>query len=240
MAETANNGELQNVTLKDIFEQIKEVFSTYISSYVHILNKFIGILRKVSTMRFERSTLIKYVKKLRFFNETLLNYEFPLLTSSDITTVRLQVKAIGSFFIKFLEMQDILNYYLTQSVQNEVISKTLNYKLNFPDAAIERIEDSYNHFVKFTQWMMQSLLIDDELSQIEVIQFSIKCAVEDNVDLTQTTNIFLQEVAPVESLAEYMELSEEWVAILKDLIARMENEFSLAVVQWTEATEKKK
>ena len=52
-------------------DEIKKVYFTYISHYIDYLNGIISLQRRVSTLRFERMTLIKYVKKLRFLNEML-------------------------------------------------------------------------------------------------------------------------------------------------------------------------
>ena len=222
------------------FNQINDVLSVYISNYVHMLNKFIGILRKVSSLRFERNTLIKYVKKLRFFNDTLANYSFPDSQLAEDQLLKEKVKELGAFYLKVLEILDILNYFLTQSLQSEIISKTLNQNLTLNDTAIVSIEETYNHFIKCVQWMMESLLIDDILLQIEVVQFSFRCAIEDEVDLEQTDDIFLQQVIPVESLQEYEDISFEWEQILSNLVNKLNVEFQSAVNKWQETSEKKK
>ena len=58
----------------ELVEQILALLSRYLSSYIHVLNKFISHLRRVATLRFERTTLIKFVKKLRFYNDCVLSY----------------------------------------------------------------------------------------------------------------------------------------------------------------------
>ncbi|CCE64126.1 hypothetical protein TPHA_0G02873 [Tetrapisispora phaffii CBS 4417] len=226
--------------LHSIFMEIKDLFSVYISSYVHVLNKFIGILRKISTLRFERSTLIKYVKKLRFYNDRLSNFEFSDPANAECSVpVESVVREISAFYLKVLETIDILNYYLTRSLQSEIVSKTLNFNLTLPDDTISRIEESYNCFIKFVQWMMESISINDELLQIEIIQFSLKCAIEDNVDLEETDNIFLTEVTPVEDIEEYETLALQWSEVLSGSISALTNQFDQSVVVWIENSEKK-
>lgn len=42
--------------------------SFYISTYIQLLNKYINLIKRVSTLKNERNLMIKFVKKLRFFN----------------------------------------------------------------------------------------------------------------------------------------------------------------------------
>lgn len=221
--------------------EISNIISKYLSDYVHFLNKFIGHLRRVSSLRFERTTLIKYVKKLRFLNDVLNSYDIlqdlEVNEKTDLTDV---IKPLASFYLKCMELLDILNFYLTQPLQKEILSKTLNSDLNLPDECIFAIEDTYNHFVKFTQWMVESLNIDNPLLQIEVVQFTRKCAIEDNIDMDDTNDIFLQEVVPVTDAEEYDHLSKEWASVLHSKMATLENDFNDVLAEWQNKFEKKK
>lgn len=217
-----------------------ELFSDYISSYVHFLNKFIGHLRRVASLRFERNTLIKFVKKLRFLNESLASYgisdRMAIYNENNFAEA---VIPLASFYLKCIELFDILDFYLTKPLQNEIISKTLNKDLCLSDECIVAIDDTYNHFVKFTQWMVESLEIEDPLLQIEVVQFARKCAVADNVDIDETSNILLQEVEPVADAAEYEELSSKWASVLEAKLQALQATYDDEMGQWHDKLDKK-
>lgn len=218
-----------------------EVFSNYISNYVHFLNKFIGHLRRVASLRFERTTLIKFVKKLRFLNECLSSYNITgYLARFDEENYGVAVTPLASYYLKCIELFDMLDFYLTKPLQNEIISKTLNEDLCLSSECILAIDDTHNHFVKFTQWMIESLSIDDPLLQIEVVQFARKCAEADNVDLEETSNILLQEVEPVENAAEYEELSSKWASVLDLKLQALKENFDIEINAWQEKFDKKK
>lgn len=224
-----------------IFKEHVAVFSKYLSCYIHALNKFIGFLRKVSSLRFERTVLIKYVKKLRFLNDSLTSYSFDSeFPNTSNTSLGEAVKPLAAFLLKGIELLDLLNYFLTQPLQKEIISKTLNSDLNLSEECIVTIEDTYNHFVKFAQWMIESLQIENSFYQIEVVQFTRKCAIEDGVDLENTDNIFLQQVVPVTDTEEYEVIAEEWAHILTDKTLQLEIKFNENVVNWQNKFEKKK
>lgn len=217
------------------------VFSKYLSCYIHTLNKFIGFLRKVSSLRFERTALIKYVKKLRFINDSLTAYNFDAEFSDPYNThLDEAVKPLASFLLKSIELLDLLNYFLTQPLQKEIISKTLNNELTLSEECIVAVEDTYNHFVKFAQWMIESLQIENTFFQIEVVQFTRKCAIEDGIDLENTDNIFLQEVVPVADTEEYEVIAEEWAHILDDKTLNLEAKFNENVINWQNKFDKKK
>lgn len=225
-----------------ILQQHIDVFSKYLSCYIHALNKFIGFLRKVSSLRFERTVLIKYVKKLRFINDSLTGYNF----ADEHVLVQQQgrlhdaVKPLASFLLKSIELLDLLNYFLTQPLQKEIISKTLNTDLNLSEECVVAIEVTYNHFVKFAQWMIESLQIESTFFQIEVVQFTKKCAIEDGVDMENTDNIFLQQVVPVVDTEEYEGIAEEWAHILAEKTLQLEESFNENVTNWQTKFEKKK
>ncbi|GAV56304.1 hypothetical protein ZYGR_0BB00810 [Zygosaccharomyces rouxii] len=224
-----------------ILKEHTTVFSKYLSCYIHALNKFIGFLRKVSSLRFERTVLIKYVKKLRFINDSLTTYNFEAeFPDPSNTSLHEGVKPLASFFLKSIELLDLLNYFLTQPLQKEIISKTLNSDLNLSEECIVAIEDTYNHFVKFAQWMIESLQIENTFFQIEVVQFTRKCAIEDGVDLENTDNIFLQQVVPVADTEEYEVIAEEWAHILADKTVQLETKFNENVINWQNKFDKKK
>lgn len=217
------------------------MFSRYMSNYVHFLNKFIGHLRRVSSLRFERTTLIKFVKKMRFLNESLISYDTTtgIIDPSDGDFKKANLP-LASFCLKCLELLDILNFYLTQPLQKEIISKTLNSDLALSEDCIAGIEDTYNHFVKFAQWSIESLGIDDPLMHIEVVQFARKCAIEDNVDLDETGDIFLQEVETVSDGEELAQLSGEWVSVLEEKLDTLEAYYDETMSHWHEKFDRKK
>ncbi|CCH59720.1 hypothetical protein TBLA_0B09050 [Henningerozyma blattae CBS 6284] len=220
------------------YEKSTLTFSKYLSSYVTVLNKYISVLGKASTLKNERSTLIKYVKKLRFFNDCIVRFD--IREESANRNIQHLITIIGSFFIKYLEIIDLLNYFFTQSLQNEILTKTLNSKLLLPPSAIKSIEDSHNHFVKFAQWIIESINFDSSLLQLEVIQFNLRIAIEDKVDLADTDNIFLQEVIAVESEDEYVKLILQWTDILGEKVSTLNAQFHGASNQWQECVEPKK
>ncbi|CCF57946.1 hypothetical protein KAFR_0D02980 [Kazachstania africana CBS 2517] len=216
----------------DALSQIIPLFSKYLSSYIHLLNKFISHLRRVASLRYERTTLIKYVKKLRYFNDMLLEYDI----SETLNYVSLSdgIKPIASHFSKILEALDLLNFYFTQSLQKEIISKTLNFELTLADSCILAIDDAYNHFVKYTQWMVESIGAGSQFLDLEVVRFALKCAEEDETDLTETDNIFLQEVIEVNDEREYEHVTKQWGNVLKEKMVTLETEYTSTATKWHE------
>ncbi|SMN18847.1 similar to Saccharomyces cerevisiae YKL130C SHE2 RNA-binding protein that binds specific mRNAs and interacts with She3p [Maudiozyma saulgeensis] len=216
--------------------KILQVYSDYLSSHIHILNKFISHMRRVSTLRFERTTLIKYVKKLRFFNDVLIEYDLSQLPkyNDNIGGLREGIKPIGMYLEKILETLDLMNFYLTQSLQKEIISKTLNEDLTLTESSIIAIDDTYNHFVKYTQWMIESLGIKNELLQLEVIKFALKCAEEDGTDMEETENIFLHQVMPVNDEYEYASITDQWASVLEGKLDVLKKEYSMLAEKWHE------
>ncbi|SCU94619.1 LADA_0G09758g1_1 [Lachancea dasiensis] len=226
-------------TLKCL-EDATGAFSGYLLSYIETLNKYISHQRRVSTLRFERATLIKYVKKLRFFNEQLTRMklvESVRWKEEPLTSV---VSLIASFFIRCLEVIDLLNYYLTQALKNETISKTLNYDLVVSLECVAAVELTYRHFVKFTQWMLESLDLQDPTLTVEVLQFARKCAQEDGLDVEETEDILLQEVGIVGNAKEYEDLLVEWCKVLLDQKSALSEAFEMELIRWAEVFEARK
>ena len=216
--------------------EILKCFSEYLSNHIHILNKFISHMRRVSTLRFERTTLIKYVKKLRFFNDVLIEYDLNKMKAYNSSNNSLceAIKPVAMYLEKILEVLDLMNFYLTQSLQKEIISKTLNEDLTLTESSIMAIDDTYNHFVKYTQWMVESLGNTSDLLKLEVIKFALKCAEEDGTNLEETDNIFLQQVIKVEDEQEYGELTLQWAQILQGKLEVLKVEYSKLADKWHE------
>lgn len=214
------------------FENAIATLSKYLSIYVAVLNKYISVIGNLSTLKNERTMLIKHVKKLRFFNDCIVR--FNVQEEAGKGNLDELVTTIGSFFIKYIEIMDLLNYYSTQTLQSEIKVKTMNPKLMISEEAINAAQDTYNHFVKFTQWMVESTGTDSTLLQMEVIQFNLKIAIEDQVDLEETENIFLQEILPVNNEHEYISYFNEWLNILQDKVAYLNQEFHFSSAQWQE------
>ncbi|CUS20679.1 LAQU0S01e12156g1_1 [Lachancea quebecensis] len=214
-------------------------YSNYLSSYIDALNKYISHQRRVSTLRFERATLIKYVKKLRFFNEELMNMDVAQQFRGE-NFLKTAVCSLASFFIRCLEVMDLLNYYLTQSLKNETISKTLNRDLVVSEGCVVFLESTYRHYVKFTQWMLEALDIHDATLTVEVLQFARKCAKEDGLDLEETDDILLQEVGVVSSASEYQELLDEWCLVLSEQYMSLTKAFEAETTHWSDIFEGRK
>ncbi|KAM3163418.1 SWI5-dependent HO expression protein 2 [Lachancea thermotolerans] len=214
-------------------------YSNYLSSYIDALNKYISHQRRVSTLRFERATLIKYVKKLRFFNEELMSMDMVQQYRGG-NLIKTAVCSLASFFIRCLEVMDLLNYYLTQSLKNETISKTLNRDLVVSEDCVVFLESTYRHYVKFTQWMLEALDIHDATLTVEVLQFARKCAKEDGLDLEETDDILLQEVGVVSSASEYQELLDEWCLVLSEQYMGLTKAFEAETTRWSEIFEGRK
>lgn len=213
-----------------------QLFSEYLSCHIHILNKFISHMRRVSTLRFERTTLIKYVKKLRFFNDVLIDFalEDALENNNHTNDLSYGIQNVASYLQKILEILDLLNFYLTQSLQKEIISKTLNEDLTLTKSSIVSIGDTFNHFVKYTQWMVESLGNKNDLLQSEVIKFALKCAEEDGTNLEETDNIFLQQVIAVQDESEYATITSQWTAILAEKLDNLKSDYSDLALKWHE------
>lgn len=222
-------------------QDISSMFSRYISNYVHFLNKFIGHLRRVGSLKFERTALIKFVKKLRFLHESLISFNVTTgIADPSSGDLRQANVPLASFCLKCLELMDVLNFYLTQPLQKEIISKTLNTDLTLSEDCIAGIEDTYNHFVKYTQWTIESLGIDDPLLHIEVVQFARKCAVEDNINMEETGDIFLQEVETVDDEEEYVNLSSEWTNVLGSKLDTLQVYYDDVMMHWQDKFDRKK
>ncbi|SCU92411.1 LAFA_0F10242g1_1 [Lachancea sp. 'fantastica'] len=228
-----------SATLRHL-QNASNAFSEYLNAYIEALNKYIGHQRRVSTLRFERATLIKHVKKLRFFNEQLVAMNLSQEERFQDNSLELVVSSFGSFFIRCLEVIDLLNYYLTQALKNETISKTLNKDLVVSDPCIVVIENVYRHFVKFTQWMLEAINLHDATLTIEVLQFARKCAQEDGIDTEETSDILLQEVGIVEDTFEYTLLLEEWCMVLDGQHEDLTRAFDLETERWSQIFEQRK
>lgn len=219
----------------DVLTKISSVFSAYLSANIHILNKYINYLRRVTSLKNERSIMIKIVKKLRFFNDTLLSTDLAQLQTTyegEEPELALNIQTFASYLVKCLETIDLLNYFLLKPLQKELIAKTLNFDLVFPEDITDTVEDTYNHFVKFTQWSIESLSIDDPLLDIEVVQFSLRCAEEDQSYAEETDNIFLQEVLPVKDSQEYETLTLQWLDVLNGKLAILGERFEKVADDW--------
>ncbi|EDO14749.1 hypothetical protein Kpol_297p10 [Vanderwaltozyma polyspora DSM 70294] len=178
---------------KDIENALKELiplFKKYISVNVQLLNDYILVLKRASCLKNERIALIKFVKKLRFFSQSLHRTMFfdDLHSRKDDSLLHC-VGIIGAYFVKCLETLDLLYFFLTKPLQTEILSKTLNEKLILKDSTVVNLEDTFSYFVKFTQWLLESLGLNDPLYQIEIIHFSVKYAVEEGIDIDDTEDI---------------------------------------------------
>ncbi|SCV01628.1 LAME_0G17480g1_1 [Lachancea meyersii CBS 8951] len=236
-----NNYRLSNdqTTLQHL-ENASNAFSEYLTAYIETLNKYIGHQRRVSTLRFERATLIKHVKKLRFFNEQLATGDLWQDNRYRNGNLGFVVSSLASFFIRCLEVVDLLNYYLTQALKNETISKTLNNDLVVSDLCIAVIENSYRHYVKYTQWMLEAINLHDPTLTIEVLQFARKCAKEDGLNVEETDDILLQEVDIVGDIHEYRYLLDEWCMVLSVQRQELTRVFELETERWSQVFEPKK
>lgn len=221
--------------------EIIDIFSTYISSYIHLLNKFISHLRRVGSMKYERTMLIKYVKKFRFFNDSLVTYKENMsIFNWDGESLRISIAPLMNMFVKILEVLDLLNFYFTQALQKEIVSKTLNFDLTLSDECKISIEDTYNHFAKYVQWSFGSLGTQLLLAQLEVINFAMKCAEENDEDAAESDNIFLHDVELSTSEEDYTFVTQGWSNVLNNKIALLESQFSQMAIKWHEKFGKKK
>lgn len=207
-----------------------DVFIRFIDTYIGFFNKFIGFLRRQQCLRFERSNLIKYTKKMRFIANSLASFKIKLEENNlhNVNNINQTISLVGSQYLKYMEILDLLCYYLTQPLKNEIMSKLLNQNYILKQECINIFEDTNNHMLKFVQWFMESLNIDSAFYKDEVIQFSKKWAEEDGVDLESTANIFLQDIIEIEDENEYNELLLQWTDILEVKIAVLESNFDFA------------
>lgn len=212
--------------------QILTVYSSYISHYIDYLNGLISVQRRVSTLRFERMTLIKYVKKLRFLNEKLHGWDFP--TELDKTALHELMDPLASYLVRVLEILDLLNFYVSQPLKSETISKTLNENLVVGDKTVDAINETYRLFIKCVQWMVESQpqQVNQSSLAIELIQFTRKCAIEDGVKLEDSMDILLQDVALVENSGEYAQLLSDWADILMEKQSVLNEIFAEDMKSW--------
>lgn len=230
--------------LQFAFESIIEAFSKYLSLYIHVLNRFINHLRRVGSLKYERTNLIKFVKKLRHFNDTLQMIQNNIYEDAHVSDpLEKSIVYMASNFVKLLEVIDLLNFIFTSSLQKEIISKTLNFDLTLCEECISSIEDTYKVFVKYTQWMVESIGVENPSIQLEVVSTALKYAAEDQENENydgETDNIFVQEIMEVEDSIEYLKLTHDWDIILRSHIKRLETEFDDAANKWQEKFGKKK
>ncbi|QEU59369.1 She2 [Kluyveromyces lactis] len=223
----------------DAVLQLVSTYSNYISRYVDYLNNLIAVQRRVSTLRFERMTLIKYVKKLRFMADVLHSWSFE--GENDLIGKQLNevIDPLGSYLIKVFEILDLLNFYITQPMRGETISKTLNEDLVVSEETIVCINDSYRIYIKGIQWLVESISERNGKCPhlaLELIEFTRKCAIEDEVDFTASEDILLQDVAIVELEEEYVDLLHDWSAILVQKQTEMKELFSEDSKRWASIT----
>ncbi|CDO95923.1 unnamed protein product [Kluyveromyces dobzhanskii CBS 2104] len=222
-----------------ILESVLELVSTYshyISRYVDYLNSLIAVQRRASSLRFERVTLIKYVKKLRFMADALHNWSFDDVNGLSGKQLKEVINPLGSYLIKVFEIVDLLNFYISQPMRGETISKTLNESLVVSEATIVCINDTYRIYIKGIQWLIESITEDNRRHphlSMELIEFTRKCAIEDEVDFTASEDILLQDVALVESEDEYIELLHDWSLILMQKQAELWELFNNDSSKWT-------
>lgn len=230
--------------IQSSLESVVEVFSQYISSYIHVLNKLISHLRRVGALKYERTNLIKFVKKLRYFNDTLQTQKSQLFHDTIVgSPLGDSVTPICAEFSKILEVMDLLNFIFTQSLQKEIIAKTLNFDLTISEECINAIETSYNLFVKYAQWMAESIDANTPLTQLEVVSFALRCAEEDrdeNDDSNETDNIFVQEIIRVQDVTEYLEVTNDWNSLLQSRLKMLESHFDDEANKWQDKFAKKK
>lgn len=223
---------------------ILNTFSQYLSSQIHVLNKFISHLRRVGALTYERTNLIKFVKKLRYFNDCLQYSKNTIFQDTHIgDPLEAAVVPIASEFAKILEIMDLLKFVFTNSLQKEIISKTLNFDLTISDECIEVIEDTYKIFVKYTQWMLESIDAQTNLTCLEVVSSALKFAAEDQEDADnggETDNIFVQEIIQVGNSVEYCTLTADWDKVLRAKLIGLEIQFENATANWQEKFAKKK
>lgn len=230
--------------LQFAFESIIEAFSKYLSLYIHVLNRFINHLRRVGSLKYERTNLIKFVKKLRHFNDTLQIIQNNIYEDAHVgDPLGKSVVYISTNFVKILEVIDLLNFIFTSSLQKEIVSKTLNFDLTLSEECISSIEDTYKVFVKYTQWMLESIGVEMPSTQLEVVSTALKYAAEDQENENfdgETDNIFVQEIMEVKDSIEYLSLTTDWDAILRTHMKRLETEFDNMADKWQEKFGKKK
>lgn len=243
MSEQGENFIEATTGVVESMDKVAKIFSAYLSSYIHVLNKYINNLRRVTSLKNERSVMIKYVKKLRFYNDTLLSTDMRMLQANyagEAPDLAENIETFIGYMVKVVETVDLLNYFLTQPMQKEVIAKTLNYDLGFPNEVVPVIEDTYNYFVKFTQWAAESLSIDNPFLAIEIVEFTLRCAEEDNEGFEDTDNIFLQEVIPVTSSEEYEQVASQWSDVLAEKLDALNIEFEKITDNWHKLYNKSK
>ncbi|KAH3899711.1 She2p SCDLUD_003996 [Saccharomycodes ludwigii] len=273
------------VELIDNLQEIINIHSSYLSDYINLLNRYINYLKKISSLKNERTTLIKYVKKLRYFNNYYTfdeqiyskggsnnnnqdqnnvsrndvqdytdigggqngsEYEYNYApdvneSSNNITYGKLTpvIRRISGFNVKVLEILDLLNFQITQSLRNEILSKTLNYDIVLTDVSITDLEDTFRHFVKFNQWFVESLELRgsdpftlDKSIAIEIVEIARKCAIEDGVDLENSGDILLQEFDVVSDEHEYCLVMKEWGKMLQGKLQKFNDVVERTSSQW--------
>ncbi|OBA28743.1 hypothetical protein HANVADRAFT_51208 [Hanseniaspora valbyensis NRRL Y-1626] len=251
--------------------------SVYISTYIQLLNKYINLIKKVSSLKNERNLLIKFVKKLRFFNnyyyfkeliyvpENIEKSEYKILNqtfselSNNLQELQdekqlLQQKtfeqfhddgfkpnvSIGSILIrivtsntKLLELIEILNFIITNSLKNEIMSKTLNEKLLISDELNTTISHVYCIFIKFNQWIIEALKIDNSNGNldIELLELVGKNDTNNNmhIKLSEDDELLLQEVDECVDISEFNTIIWQWCDVIRNLLKTFDNEIENAL-----------
>ncbi|AMD21797.1 HFL059Cp [Eremothecium sinecaudum] len=210
----------------------------YLDCYIRLLNGYINTQRKAKTLVNERTCLIKYVKKLRFLERYLSSYE----PDNSLIGDQLQrlVAQLASFFIRYLEIIDLLNYYLSQALKKEIIAKTLNTDLVLDSTCITIMDKTFLLYVKFVQWFVESCspVVENDLT-IEIIQFTKMCAL-DEPDEQDSDNILLQEVEFVTSSEEFEKHLVKWCDLLDQQCKEVRAAFDTNIEKFFQLTYKVK
>ncbi|XBW37231.1 hypothetical protein QEN19_002814 [Hanseniaspora menglaensis] len=248
--------------------------SVYISTYIQLLNKYINLIKKASSLKNERNLLIKFVKKLRFFNnyyyfkeliyvpENLDHSVFKILqtsfieSSSNLQELQSEKDLLQQITIenfqnenfkskvtletiltrvvlsnnKLLEVIEILNFVITNTLKNEVMSKTLNENLTISDNLNKTMSHVYCIFVKFNQWITEALKLENSNGNMdnELLELVLRNETNNtgNNILSEDDELLLQEIDECQNVGEFNQIVWQWCDIIRNLLRKFDEDIT--------------
>lgn len=245
----------------DTYNAISELLlshSVYISTYIQLLNKYINLIKRVSTLKNERNLLIKFVKKLRFFNnyyyfkeliyvpETVNKNEYKILESnfseisSNLQELQAEKDLLQKIAIGVLDKEGFQSGASIGSILNRII--TSNCKLL---EVIEILNFLLTNFLKneiITKTLNDRLVLSEELNKtmshvycifIKFNQWIIEALKLDNMNGNLDIELLELVIKNDANSNINIQLSEDDALLLQEVDECVDiSEFSTIVWQW--------
>lgn len=245
----------------DTYNAISELLlshSVYISTYIQLLNKYINLIKRVSTLKNERNLLIKFVKKLRFFNnyyyfkeliyvpETINKNEFKILestfseVSSNLQELQAEKDLIQKIAIEALDEEGFQSGASVGSILTRIV--TSNCKLL---EVIEILNFLLTNFLKNeinSKTLNEKLVLSEEINKtmshvycifIKFNQWIIEALKLDNINGNLDIELLEMVIKNDVNSNINIQLSEDDALLLQEVDECVDvSEFSTIVWQW--------